>query len=219
MMDQKSDDEFPSAVQFEQNQDKLKILAVEKEPGPQMPPTKLAEAIGVSIIISIVLHALPIVILPILLGQWLFHEWPSPASVYSNIYEFLWMVCVLITMITIYLEAFKAEITDVELLSQISESLNQRDWLWRYYLYRNRDLVESYRVFIRNGHTHDFGLYLKALHPRLYRRHAIATAYMTNWIGIQHIGSHVRSGHVRQTRNGPVYIRSHGVRGHTRSRR
>lgn len=36
----------------------------------------------------------------------------------------------------------------------------------------------------------------------------------THWSGEYHVGDHVRNGHIRNTKDGPVWVSSHGVRGH-----
>lgn len=192
---------------------------------------KIAESIIINIIMSIyvsfIFHVIPIVIFPVLFFIWIIHihDLPSLFNIYSNIYEYLWIFCIFISICATCYDIFRFDLNfslnekELLFLVKISENPKQANWIERLYFRKNRKWVEAYKAFcVTNEHfdIYLFSVYLERTWPSLYYKYT-KNSYKP-WIGIQYISSHIRSGHIRHTRNGPVNVRSHSVQGYTRSR-
>lgn len=184
-----------------------------------IPPLKIAEVIGAWVGFSIGVFVLPIFFFPIFLIGWIFWSTPSPNAVYSAIYDNAKIACFILLLLVFWLEAFKAELGEAKTLAQAKNDPSKSNWLWRHYLNRNKELIRHFVIY-ESYDTEDqsFETYLMMRNTTLYRHHTTAMAYMPDWLMVQNVSAHTRRGHTRYTRSGPVEIRSHGVRNHTRTR-
>ncbi|EOV0931924.1 hypothetical protein ACOLSI_000265 [Pseudomonas aeruginosa] len=184
--------------------------------------SKLPEIIGAWIGLAVGLFLLPIFFLPAFLFGWIMWDWASPAAIYSFIYDKTFMTAagVALLLLLIWTEGFKASLEEAPALAKFQYETPNPGWLWRYYLRRNRDLIEAYwRVYNFEVTEDSLSVYLQQHMPEVYRRHTQAMTFFPEWMSLQHVSGHYRSGHVRYTRNGPVNVRSHYVSDHSRSRR
>ena len=165
---------------------------------------------------------MPILILPPLLFGWIIWDWASPAAIYSFIYDkgFMAGCGVALLLLLTWTEGFKASLDEAPALARFEDETPNPGWLWRYYLRRNGDLIEAYlRVRHFEGVENSLWAYLQQYMPEVYRRHTQPMSFFPEWLKLQHVSGHFRSGHVRYTRNGPVNVRSHFVSDNSRSRR
>lgn len=183
---------------------------------------KLSDVLGAWILCVVFLLIAPLLFFPITVMGWLGSGWKSPAAIYSFIYDKNQMavIGVLLMLLLVWKEGFKASLSDAAALAKYEYETENPGWLGRYYLRRNRDLVEAYwRVYNFEVVEDSLEEYLKKYMPEVYRYHTRGLSFLPDWPIFQHVSGHVRSGHVRNTRNGPVVVRSHHVSGHTRTRR
>lgn len=184
--------------------------------------SKLPDIIGAWIGLAIGLFLMPLFFLPAFLFGWIMWDWASPAAIYSFIYDKTFMIVIgmALLLLLIWTEGFKASLDEAPALAKFQYEKPNPGWLWRYYLGRNRDLIEAYwRVYKFEVTEDSLAVYLQQHMPKVYRHHTQAISFFPEWLGLQHVSGHIRSGHVRYTRNGPVDVRSHYVSGHSRSRR
>jgi hypothetical protein len=175
--------------------------------------SKFPEIIGAWIVMVIGLFFIPMFFLPVFLFGWIMWGWASPAAIYSFIYDsgHMTIAGVGLLLLLIWTEGFKASLKEAPLLAKLNATGSTSGWFSRYYLHRNRKLIEAYRDI------DDFEQYLMQQNPDLYRHHTQMLSFFPVWLEL-HVSGHHRSGHVRHTRNGPVNVRSHYVRDHTRSK-
>ncbi|QJQ22924.1 MULTISPECIES: hypothetical protein [unclassified Pseudomonas] len=183
---------------------------------------KLSDVLGAWFVSALVLLIAPILFFPFTVIGWLAFGFASPAAVYSFTYDkdHMAVVGVLLMLLLAWKEGFKASLSDAAALAKYEYETDNPGWLERYYLRRNRDLVEAYwRVYNFEVAEDSLEEYLKKYMPEVYRHHTQELSFLPDWPIFQHVSGHVRSGHIRNTRNGPVAVRSHHVSGHTRNRR
>ncbi|MDW2776291.1 hypothetical protein [Pseudomonas sp. BEA3.1] len=184
--------------------------------------SKLPEIIGAWIGLAIGLFLMPIFFLPAFLFGWIMWDWASPAAIYSFIYDktLMTVVGVALLLLLIWTEGFKASLDEAPALAKFQYETPNPSWLWRHYLRRNKDLIEAYwRVYNFEVKEDSLAVYLQQYMPEVYRHHTQAMSFFPEWLTLQHVSGHYRSGHVRYTRKGPVNVRSHYVSDHSRSRR
>ncbi|MCS4312436.1 hypothetical protein M2397_002739 [Pseudomonas sp. BIGb0381] len=184
--------------------------------------SKLPDIIGAWIGLAIGLFLMTLFLLPAFLFGWIMWGWASPAAIYSFIYDKTFMIVIgaAFMLLLIWTEGFKASLDDAPALAKFQYETPNPGWLWRYYLGRNRDLIEAYwRVYNFEVTEDSLAVYLQQQMPKVYRRHTQAMSFFPEWLLLRRVNGHIRSSHVRHTRNGPVNVRSHHVSDHTRSRR
>jgi hypothetical protein len=97
------------------------------------------------------------------------------------------------------------------------EFIRQKNEAW----FKNKDQhIENSRKHFRDKRDHRRATvqWNDAPAPSFLSRVGRLFGFGSHWTGEYHVGDHVRTGHYRMTKNGPVWVRSHGVRGHNKKR-
>jgi hypothetical protein len=197
---------------------------------PSMPPIKIFSVLMVWLFCCAFLYCAPICGFPLIATISISHFGLIDAifggigQVYGHIYDYLWIACTAILPIFIYSGSFTADLDEARILSRMQEHLSKvegKNFLWRYFLHRNQDLLQANRAFeaaISGGlEQTNFETYLQTFWPEIYRRYHQPYPFLPGTV-VQNVSGHVRTGHIRYTSRGPVNIRSHHVSGHTRVR-
>lgn len=184
--------------------------------------SKIAIVTGSWIGLAIGMFFLPMLFLPVIVFGWVMWGWASPVAIYTFIYDKQHMAIAGFAMLLflILAEGFKATLDEAPALARIKAGSKRRGWLQRYYLHRNRELIEAYELVQRVDDSADaLELYLMQSKPGLYRHHTEMLSFFPDWMLLQHVSGHHRAGHVRHTKNGPAHVRSHHVSGHSKIKR
>lgn len=171
---------------------------------------------------AIALFFLPMFAVPLVILAWFFWGGPSPWVFYAFVYNWPAAITVgiVLLLLLVWLEGFNASIDEAPTLVDSEDAYEKRNWLWRYYRSRNKSLIDAFKLFQHNADEDDlFGSYLQIRLPDLYRKYTVPMSFMPDWMMIQSVTGHARRGHTRFTRNGPVEVRSHQVREHSRIKR
>lgn len=112
----------------------------------------------------------------------------------------------------------KVSVTQVSKKPKLSrEFIRQKNEAW----FKNKNQhVENSRQHLRDrsDRRRTSVQWNDAPAPSFFPRIEGLFGFGSHWTGEYHIGDHVRTGHYRMTKNGPVWVRSHGVRGHKKKR-
>jgi hypothetical protein len=172
--------------------------------------------------LAIILLVMPVFFIPVFLLSWMIWDWASPTAIYSFLYDSGHMTIVGLAMLLflVWQEGFKASLDEAPFLAKFQSDTVRPGWLWRQYLRRNRELIQAYQL-VDDFETAEDSVeeYLLKHRPELFRQHTQMLSFLPEWSALHHISSHHRKGHVRNTRNGPVNVKPHYVRGHSRSRK
>lgn len=183
---------------------------------------KVASIVGALIGLGIGLMILPPFGLPAFVISWWIFDTPSPWAIYTFIYDKQHVAIILLVAFVFlaWMVGFKATLDEASHLAKLRESEQRLGWLKRYYLYRNRELIDAYRMVCASDvDVAEFSSWLSLNRPNLYRKHSDPLSFIPDGPILQNVSGHVRRGHTRYTSRGPVNVGSHHVRSHTRLRR
>lgn len=183
---------------------------------------KIAAIVGVLMGLGIALMIFPPFLLPAFAISWWVFDTPSPWAIYTFIYdkEHVGIILLVALVFLVWMAGFKATLDEAPHLAQLRDSDQRLGWLKRFYLYRNRELIDAYRMVSGSDvDPGDFSSWLSVHRPNLFRKHSDLLSFIPDGPILQHVSGHVRRGHTRYTSRGPVEIGSHHVRSHTRLKR
>lgn len=197
------------------------------------PSIKILKPISNWLAFCVIIYALPIMAAPLIL----FYNiqsfgiittiFESFWSSYRFIYNYCMPVCLAAAPVFIWLYSFRAELDEARHLHEITKNQKPhtskfKKIFHKYYLSRNKELSTAYNNYLSSVEykdEFDFQNYLQITSPDIFYSYTSPIPFIPEWFFVQNVSAHTRRGHTRYTKSGPVEIKQHGVRAHTRIRR
>jgi hypothetical protein len=154
------------------------------------------------------------------------------SEIYTVIFYWCLRACILIYIIVLVLFVSNADAREAETITNLKNTIDHdkeilfvKRWLILYYAWFNSRLLIEYTQFVRLPENikenypqfQDYLRFLKSPYLSCYEKPEASNNWRS-WAGTQFVTGHYRTGHFRNTKHGQIYIKSHGVRPHTRTK-